>query len=401
MNDRIKIALFGAHVNSSNLGCQALSYSLLTILNKISRDINVDFNYVLFEYDPDWLCIHQMCNLIGIDEKKIINMPMSPIFRARSYIKHFSENINMIKLIKSCDLAIDITAGDSFSDIYGQERFSSLTLTKRIVELLGIPLVLGPQTYGPYYKMRNKKTATRVLRNAFRIIARDSKSAEIAKELSGKEVVTTNDLAFILPYNFKHLDSTKVKLGINVSGLLVKEGYESEAGNKVSLKTNYDMYIDRIVSWVLQTDEYDVFLIPHVKEDIEACKKIKDKYYKCKVVEFYNNPIDVKSFISGLDIFIGSRMHATIASFTTGVTTIPVAYSRKFTGLFESIGYDKVVDLQNEDTQESIKKTIDYILSFQDIKKEVLTCYEKAVSNNILSYVSFKECINEILNKRI
>jgi polysaccharide pyruvyl transferase WcaK-like protein len=37
-------------------------------------------------------------------------------------------------------------------------------------------------------------------------------------------------------------------------------------------------------------------------------------------------------------------MHACIAAFSTGVAVVPLAYSRKFNGLFESLGYSVIAD---------------------------------------------------------
>ena len=54
-------------------------------------------------------------------------------------------------------------------------------------------------------------------------------------------------------------------------------------------------------------------------------------------------------------------MHATIAAFSSGVATIPVAYSRKFIGLYRGIGYDSFVDLCEMSTEDSIDTTIEYI----------------------------------------
>ena len=401
MRKIVKIALFGAHINSANMGCQALTYSLISLLERISNELQFEFYYTIFEYEPDLKATKVMCRLIDCNANRIRTHNMAPIFRIRSYIFHFNKNIEMLRSIKQCDLAIDITAGDSFSDIYGQNRFISLTVTKLFVELLKVPLILGPQTYGPFYKYRNKKLASKVMQKAYGIIARDKKSAELARKMSKQSVAVTNDLAFMLPYSYKRIYSEKIKLGINVSGLLVKERFESENGNRILLKTDYDEYIEGIVSWVIKSGLYDIFLISHVKEDIEACNIVKNKHAECHVVNFFNNPVDVKSFISGLDIFVGSRMHATIASFTTGVATIPVAYSRKFNGLFDSIGYKRIVDLKNEYTLDAINKTIKYISDFQNLQSEVVSCYEKAKNKNEITHLFFENCILDIFKRNM
>jgi len=44
---------------------------------------------------------------------------------------------------------------------------------------------------------------------------------------------------------------------------------------------------------------------------------------------------------------MGARMHATIGAFSSGVPVVPMAYSRKFNGLFvDTLQYDAMVDMK-------------------------------------------------------
>ena len=45
---------------------------------------------------------------------------------------------------------------------------------------------------------------------------------------------------------------------------------------------------------------------------------------------------------------MGARMHACIAAFSSGVPVVPMAYSRKFAGLFGTLGYERTVDCTTE-----------------------------------------------------
>lgn len=85
-------------------------------------------------------------------------------------------------------------------------------------------------------------------------------------------------------------------------------------------------------------------------------------------MEMYQNPMDIKSKISEFDIFIGARMHATIGAFSSGVATIPTAYSRKFNGLYESVEYPYIVDLLNSSTEENLEMTKMYIKDYVKLK---------------------------------
>ena len=77
-------------------------------------------------------------------------------------------------------------------------------------------------------------------------------------------------------------------------------------------------------------------------------------------------------------MFIGARMHATIAAISSGVPTMPVAYSRKFTGLFGTIEYPYVVDLTELDTEEAYKLTVNMFDETDLMKKKIPSSIEKA-----------------------
>ena len=79
---------------------------------------------------------------------------------------------------------------------------------------------------------------------------------------------------------------------------------------------------------------------------------INKRYPDTNLIPAFNNPIDAKSFISGMDIFIGARMHGTIAAYSSGVPCIATAYSPKFINLFKVFDYDYVVDLTLLDNDE-------------------------------------------------
>lgn len=56
-----------------------------------------------------------------------------------------------------------------------------------------------------------------------------------------------------------------------------------------------------------------------------------------------------------MDFFVGARMHATIGAFSSGVPVVPMAYSRKFNGLFkDTLQYDAMVDMKVQDTNEIV-----------------------------------------------
>ena len=379
VNKTINIGLMGAAINNDNLGCVALTVSLLRLLEEIAGNRDAIFDYYIFEDLYSEQKTRKIAEILDIPFERFHSAPnyyyefSSAKSIARSFY-HIPRNLKSIAAIKSCDCVIDLTQGDSFSDIYGQRRFFLWSKYKEIVLKYEVPLILGPQTYGPFLDSKVKETAKQIIEKATLVVARDAESAEFVSEFADKEVIVGTDLAFHLPYKKQEHSGSLIKVGINPSGLLSINKIEGTKLNS-DLKTDYDLFLERILSYLLDAGKYEVHIIPHVGDEAQA---FQTKDGRLIVHSKFNNPVDAKNCISSMDVFIGSRMHATIAAVSSGVATIPVAYSKKFSGLFNSIGYAQVVDLRYLTTDESVEKTIDMISRYKELQESASEAMKQA-----------------------
>ncbi|MEO2263760.1 polysaccharide pyruvyl transferase family protein [Dorea sp. YH-dor228] len=374
----INIALFGCELDNPNMGCMALTYSLLSVMEKIGKKNKVMITYNFFVTLNSEEKIVEISNNLDIDIERILCFP-EPVLQFNNFyktlrtIKWGQKTYGSILQLKKCAFAIDLTQGDSFSDIYGKDRFYMWSTVKKAIEKLGVPLVLGPQTYGPFEDEKVKAYAKEIIEHAFLVMTRDKLSLQYVKSFCEKDIILTTDLAFLLPYNKADIKSNKIKIGINPSGLLCKrKNDDSDFSNK--LKTNYDEYLMRLIDWIKKQNKYEIHLISHVgNEAIDCLSGIDGAIYHSQC----HTPVEAKTLISGMDIFIGARMHATIGALSSGVATIPSAYSRKFTGLFQSIGYNYIVDLCCLSTEQAINLTIQYINDYKRLSK----CAVESIKN--------------------
>ena len=93
------------------------------------------------------------------------------------------------------------------------------------------------------------------------------------------------------------------------------------------------------------------------EDDYRASATLAEAFPGTVLAPAFQSPSEAKSYIAALDFFMGARMHACIAAFSSGVPVMPMAYSRKFEGLFGTIGYDRTVDCTSE-TAEAIEEKI-------------------------------------------
>ena len=372
----MRIGIMGAPINNSNHGCVALLYSLVHILSKIEKEEQEEFKYVIFDWKYNEESIQMMSEQLNIDNTKIIYAPYVMINDPIRLVYHMRDYFRMRNAIRKCDCIIDVTEGDSFSDIYGDAWLSGRTRVKLLVEKLGVPLILAPQTYGPYLKEQNKILAQRSIKGARAVMTRDRQSQELVKSIAGVDSVYTTDLAFALPYTDYKIENTdKIKIGLNASNLLYFSSEMKE--RKFKLSVDYKKYLEGLMDRIYESDKYEVYFISHVDGDYEVHEILKEKYPNSHLLPMFKNPVEAKSCISKMDIFIGGRMHGTIAAFTCEVACIPNAYSPKFAGLFKSVGYDTIVDLTALSTDAAIEKTMLYIGEYKKLNSEIKSCMIK------------------------
>lgn len=351
------IGLLWHSINSGNLGVGALTIAHIEILEQVINNLGLSGNFVIITWkDP---------NPHYLDKKNI------KVVQLR--IKNIAIPFQLFRIIGNCDIIFDIAAGDSFTDIYGTARFLKMLAVQNLVLLSGRPLVLSPQTIGPFERPWVRRLALHVLRRARGVVTRDQLSTAYAQEIGFTgDIVEAADVALRLPF-YPRAETNcqdRVKVGINVSGLLFNGGYTRD--NMFGLKSDYQSLVRQAITYFLQKGNIEVHLVSHVvspsnpvENDHLACKILAEQFPCVLVTEPFRDPISAKSFIASMDFFVGARMHACIAALSGGVPVLPMAYSRKFAGVFGTLGYDLIADCRAE-TQTQIMDKLDYAFAHRE-----------------------------------
>jgi len=116
------------------------------------------------------------------------------------------------------------------------------------------------------------------------------------------------------------------------------------------LKINYRLLVEAIVDYWIKKRGAKVLLIPHVfgedgdsESDQALCERLYQQFNRNYAGGVYlargrYEAQEIKYIIGLCDFFIGSRMHACIAALSQGIPSVPIAYSKKFVGVMETIG---------------------------------------------------------------
>ncbi len=415
-SQNIKICLIGASFDTGNLGVSALAESSIKII--LNRWPKAQITLLNSGYTPGEqdLTVNgkEIClKNIPIRFSKNVFMPyhfLWFLFYALVVkvlpglrLKGFLANRNQyFKILYETKYVVDISGGDSFSDIYGFRRFFLGFLAKWLIIFSGKDLIMLPQTYGPFKRPISRCMARYILKKARAVYSRDKEGMEcVRKLLEGKQqekIKLCPDVAFVLdPAKPKVIDTgdfnkyraaDSMVVGLNISGLLFNGGYSQN--NMFGLKVDYPELIHLIIEMLLKKEKTIILLIPHVfplsgyevESDPVACSKVYESFkekYKGRIflVQGKYDQNEIKHIIGTCDFFIGSRMHSCIAAMSQCVPAVGLAYSKKFKGVFESIGVpDCVADACNLDEKQLIEK----IESVFERKDHIRQCLNNTIS---------------------
>ncbi|THD82310.1 polysaccharide pyruvyl transferase family protein [Aliigemmobacter aestuarii] len=288
---------------------------------------------------------------------------------------------------------LDVSGGDSFTDLYGPRRFRAMVETKRLALDNGLPLILLPQTLGPFRDPANLAEATKILRAAQTVWVRDAASFDFLREVLGTAFdparhVLGLDMAVALPWRKPESLSPKMAVwlsqargfpvaGMNVSGLLAQEADQARAD--FGLADRHDAQVYAAAEAILNSHpRMRLLLVPHVhrdpadrESDLGASLTLKtrlDAAFPDRVEVLTGNlgAMELKWVLSRLTWFAGARMHATIGAFSSGTPTLAFGYSNKAAGVFHRCGLgDHVADLRRLDAQ-ALAQAVAVSLSARD-----------------------------------
>lgn len=374
-----KILLLGASLDSDNRGIGALAMGALAIL--LNRYPGCDIRFV--DYARTSHDTHAQVNgqavSIGLVNLRFSWKPWLPnniawllilallgrLLGASARRRMAAGNPWLAQLAEA-DVAVAISGGDSFSDIYGLGRFLYMVLPQLLVIALGRPLVQLPQTIGPMKTTFAKRVARYIIEHSQIVYSREIDGIQETVDVldlgdSRAKLRFGYDMGFVLeprkpngsasPKAAVDASQRRPLVGVNVSGLLSIGGYDGK--NSFALRCDYLELVERLIIDLVDLHHADVLLVPHVfgtaaESDIHAVNAVFDKLkvrfptQLTKVDAVYDQG-EIKYVIGQCDLFVGSRMHACIAALSQSVPAVAVAYSQKFAGVLESIGVGHLV----------------------------------------------------------
>ena len=339
----MRVLVAWADDRSRNLGVRALAHGSAALARRAFGECDVDFQNFGKGASP------------------------VPVGSLRSLVREHVDRHQVRDWLATYDMVIDTRSGDSFADIYGNKRLATMAAFADLARRAKVPVVLGPQTIGPFATRTGRALARHSLRTSAVTMARDPASAAAAHALGRDVDILTTDVVFALPV--PELTHTRDVL-LNVSGLLWNGSPHVDG-------PAYQRTIDDLTARLVASGRR-VTLLAHVLDspladnDVPAVHAVAARHPEVDVVV----PADldeVRTVIASSELVIGSRMHACLNALSVGVPALPLAYSRKFAPLLDALDWGHTVDLRTaqDPTGEVLEHAADPGLSAQAEKVRI------------------------------
>ncbi len=364
LENQLKI-LIPNYDSSLNYGCGALLITLVEMLRNSSSDIEIT---VLTTHPKVSLPVSDIRVLPTIGTFYFSKNDIFPKKTRETLLYLFSaifgglflKNKGGLKEYLDADVIIS-SGGDTLTEDNGIFSFISNANRFLFAWMLKKPFILQSESIGYFKHSWTEAYAKFILNRAKLIIVREDITYQYLKNILNikSPLFITADLAFLLSASsdeiaaeilkFEGLKDEKMPLiGLNVS-------------KKVSTLIPYQKYIKifaDLVDYLVCNMGATVILIPHVVEQGNDDRDVANDVYNIVknkkdvlMIKRMYTPQETKAIIGKCDLFIGARMHSTIASTSMNVPTLCIAYSNKAHGIIgRMLGHDRyVINFNNID----------------------------------------------------
>lgn len=410
-----------------NRGNAALLHSRVNTL----REFIHDAEFTVFTFQPRvkkslrGVKIREVISVFGFSRKQLYRMPRTIFLILRCGLwlflhKYFHLDIKILRSGEKLDEyynadAIISTGGDTLGEFFGTLDFLSYVVNLLFGLLLDKPVVIYAESIGPFKRWWNRAIARYLLNRCKLITLREEISHRYVKEIGINKtpIYVTADSAF----NLESSSVQRVKeilekegigeqdwplIGITISGLISRYGFPSLRAYEDKYR-RYNEIMAQLIDHLVKDLNAIVVLIPHAtgpdSDDrvaaADACKLVKNKQRVVSIKGEYT-PEETKGIIGQCDLFIGARMHATIASTSMGVPTVAIAYSHKYHGIIgEMLGYEQyVLDVRKNFNSDDLIRVVDDVWKNRvKIRKELESKMEDIKKRALLNAKLVKELI--------
>jgi polysaccharide pyruvyl transferase WcaK-like protein len=385
----------------SNRGCQAIRLTTQMILDRYLPDYPRWYANIFCNDDPQFLTHEPDPRSIGqIWETYRRGTPSFYVWGAKLIGFRFWQMFPAMKVNAALDRATALLAlgGDNLSYDYGFLATLLFLSPFHAAVRKGVPSVIWGASIGPFSKRpRWERRFAHILRRVDLITVRESITQSYLDELGVRDNVRrVTDPAFLLPTDPVELPDEIEQvlqagaIGLNLAPLMTRYNrLSSQAWTQKALE---------LLKAVRGVSTRPIILIPHVMMSPYTFPDNDDYQFMQSLLHAMapneregiflydarcHSSKQIKWLVSQLRLFIGSRLHATVAALSSCVPTFCIGYSIKSRGIFRDIfGHERwvvhVADLSAEQLATRIQSLLDEESAVRDYLKSFIPGYADA-----------------------
>lgn len=311
------------------------------------------------------------------------------------------------------DVVIDNNTEHLKEELYSS-RSVALSLLQTILAqvIFNKPLLTTPTSVGPFNTVINKWLAKQALNWVDLLALREESNYQYCIQLGIKKskIHFVSDPSFLMEPAARERVRTILQqegvtktenpfIGFSPNWLEMTSFSFGESIRVADREMKYIHLMAMAIDHVINALNANVCFIPHVlggllsnkqNNDMDVCVRIYNEVKnKSKVVILKGDymPDELKGIIGICNMFIGGRMHATIASTSLGIPTITIAYGDKYHSIIgDTMGQEEyIVDLR--------KQSFDGVLSELVLKIDALWENRENVSKILRDKASYTKRI--------
>ncbi|KQX42486.1 hypothetical protein ASD04_00485 [Devosia sp. Root436] len=263
-------------------------------------------------------------------------------------------------------------------------------------DLLGKPVVLAPQSYGPVNGFLARAWTRHILQKAVKICAREQYSFDFLSStlrLDSDIIARTGDSAF---WNMEattkkdEVDAQFLRLGISTAapilGLTVVNWHFPGLSPAERLKSSYVKALTEIVEAVSGQFGLQPVIFNQVSEDLPLALEVQ-RLAKVHIAvdQMEHEPGVLRGMIGRSTVFLGTRFHSCIFAIMAGRPVFSIAYLPKTSSIMADLGladrYCHIEAVEVERIVEQISFDVSNLVESQDRISDAVVQYRKKFGN--------------------
>jgi polysaccharide pyruvyl transferase WcaK-like protein len=254
--------------------------------------------------------------------------------------------------VTSADLVVALGGGylNARDDLASDLSIFFLLLPVWLAQRAGVPVVFGPQSYGPFPRDRQRRMVRRVLSSARAVVVREDISVGRLDEAGVDPAPILRGVDSAFAFTGRSTRPWRTELGIPADATLVVATARQWLAPEEQQR--YEQSLVDVYAHVLEHDNHYVVIVPQVTcafqddDDRIVNKRIAAQLDHPRLLVVTDDGFDhhdAHALYAAADFIIGTRFHSVIFGLTATVPCLAIEYDHKTRGIMRDLGLEEWV----------------------------------------------------------